>query len=1808
MKQSMLRATHLIGTLMVLATLSPALGASLSGTINGPNGALGSATIQLFATDNLTQASYTTVSTNDGVFNFDTLLARSYFIKLTHPNYPVQWFNSYGTSTRHPESNLMLGNEGHYSYTMLLVDTPFNNSPTARLKFIGVDNNGAGVKDVKTIMLWKPMSNTSYYFYADSAGFSQSGNVYMIDSIPGGDFFIGASTERYPHQFYHPTRNTESGMTTVTLPSDSIVSLQFKFTDTPVGYGVISGTLRDSSGALLSAVSVALYSSPTDPPIRQTTSTAQGEFRFDTLYSSRGYYIKAWSTNFAPQWYSHEGMLADPSYPLWIIGQNLTLILSTQPKKIYPPDYTAWLEGTIKDSRGGGVGAAVVEVIDPNGGVVNSDTTDNTGRYRIGPIPPYTHYLRASSTSFTLQYWNAKYPTTSFASRYGSFSAPSHDTLFMDITVQNTPLSQISQDSSTGTGIVSGSVKVEGVAKPGVMVHLWQRNGSGWFETVTTNSGTFKLINIPAGEWQLDVYKEGYFLQPGSTPATFTIKASQTITLTEYLLIKGGFLAGSFANPSGDALLALEAPFSQVYLYPEFSTSGDTLRRPQHVCGFYRQDPHSFLCGPIPPGRWRPVFIPALPNGFETAIQSQPSYSWSSLAGQRDLDSLPIVSVNSGDTLGGLSVPLTRGIAVRMHIKPQTPTAQYPWYHATLYARSNKRLFEVCQPFFQNQIPGMVAFAGINPAANYFLRVDMDGYPSQFCAPSGSSATATTPLTVSAGSALPQTVTVLSQPAGYNPYQNNYQEPLSLWLKSNPTKTGLILNVNVSSTSGIDSITVFRQAEAGTPQVAYKTLVGAQQYNFTWEEPPLSGNYRYVAVGNTDSLKLRSRVSWWDFRSASLGLNDVWIDARGNRGGVRIDFGISDSLARTQRDSVYLYRRYGTYASSIIDKRPLFEKSVHDWQWDAEKHRGVTFYYRVKIVFANGLSLSSTEVPFTISDAFIASIPHRLHVGTKHPYQSIQAAIDAASPGSEIIVHSKGAQAYTERLRLGTKRLTLQGDWEGSFPPIIDAGGGIAISVDYAPTDDAAQGVRISGFIIRNAQLGVQSASSLQFSNCLFTKTITALKAVPNAVAMSAALAANPFLANEISLDLWECTAINTSPGATVFAGSSIPSSWIQQHQAPGVYNWALLSPAPPFSARFNLSGGLVQGYQKPISVADSLCAVSIHRSAFWQSQLPYGSSNIFIDTSVSTTLQPLFSDTSYYFLAENSVLYKQNTSYYLGYDRWHHEQTSGPSEDPGKSRPSSVRTVVATEFGFKAVGLSWSAAPDSEKVATYIVYRLPGDPALFTNINGLWELTIPNERFDSVATRFSTPNTFFVDTTIALGIPYLYAVAAVDSAGQEGQGPQFSSAQPIKSYFTNTFDRTHTLIANRWQMLGTWGKEALSFVNDSSEALYRWDARRQPDKLYDRYVNSQTIAPTIGYWALSSTPRLLQVSSQSLQSIATQPSVACSLWSGWNMIASPYPFAITPQWLRSAVLWQWSATESSYKIAETMKPWNGYWLYMAKDTVVSFSQPSRQQIISELTAGLKKQLASEGWNLRLALTTSQGSDNENFVGAAPRGLAKAALQRSPEPPAAFDNPHLYIISSGGEQLASHIVTAPQVPAHKLEWTIGVSALSTSATLTIHGLNALPKQLNLFWIRQGTITELNTDSIISLPPSSHPQVGYLVATANRSEIALYGGALALHRAYPNPFRGATTIDFTIPYGWNGDGSKQEGEAYQTQLTLFTLNGKVARRLVNGPLKVGTHRLVWDGRDEQGHSVASGFYLVRLEAGETSKTLKLFRAR
>ncbi|MCP4545571.1 MAG: aminotransferase class I/II-fold pyridoxal phosphate-dependent enzyme [bacterium] len=87
-------------------------------------------------------------------------------------------------------------------------------------------------------------------------------------------------------------------------------------------------------------------------------------------------------------------------------------------------------------------------------------------------------------------------------------------------------------------------------------------------------------------------------------------------------------------------------------------------------------------------------------------------------------------------------------------------------------------------------------------------------------------------------------------------------------------------------------------------------------------------------------------------------------------------------------------------------------------------------------------------------------------------------------------------------------------------------------------------------------------------------------------------------------------------------------------------------------------------------------------------------------------------------------------------------------------------------------------------------------------------------------------------------------------------------------------------------------------------------------------------------------------------------------------------------------------------------------------------------------------------------------------------------------------------------------------------------------------------------------------------------------------------AFALVSTYPNPFNGRCSIRIDIP------------DREPTRLILYDLKGRRVRTLINGRLDPGRHDLIWDGRDHQGHAVASGTYVVNLTQGEFATSRKI----
>lgn len=95
-----------------------------------------------------------------------------------------------------------------------------------------------------------------------------------------------------------------------------------------------------------------------------------------------------------------------------------------------------------------------------------------------------------------------------------------------------------------------------------------------------------------------------------------------------------------------------------------------------------------------------------------------------------------------------------------------------------------------------------------------------------------------------------------------------------------------------------------------------------------------------------------------------------------------------------------------------------------------------------------------------------------------------------------------------------------------------------------------------------------------------------------------------------------------------------------------------------------------------------------------------------------------------------------------------------------------------------------------------------------------------------------------------------------------------------------------------------------------------------------------------------------------------------------------------------------------------------------------------------------------------------------------------------------------------------------------------------------------------------------------------------------SVVAVLPGEMRLWQNYPNPFNSSTMIRFAVP------------QAGQVELAIFNLTGqRLAVREVEA-LQAGVYEVHWDGRDDNGHAVASGLYIYQLQVGTQTERRKL----
>ena len=162
-----------------------------------------------------------------------------------------------------------------------------------------------------------------------------------------------------------------------------------------------------------------------------------------------------------------------------------------------------------------------------------------------------------------------------------------------------------------------------------------------------------------------------------------------------------------------------------------------------------------------------------------------------------------------------------------------------------------------------------------------------------------------------------------------------------------------------------------------------------------------------------------------------------------------------------------------------------------------------------------------------------------------------------------------------------------------------------------------------------------------------------------------------------------------------------------------------------------------------------------------------------------------------------------------------------------------------------------------------------------------------------------------------------------------------------------------------------------------------------------------------------------------------------------------------------------------------------------------------------------------------------------------------------------------------------------------VEWGGGLSPTQEKETHRLTGDGT--------WVLPGDVDDDGDLDLVVLDPALGG-VHVLKNSGGGQPTAVMTSAVAvpaqyrLGDSYPNPFNPAVVIPLDLA-----------ADAAGVSLTVYDVLGRRVRQLWQGALPAGTHRFMWDGRDEVAKDVAAGVYLYRVEVDgrvEAKKMMKL----
>ncbi len=125
-----------------------------------------------------------------------------------------------------------------------------------------------------------------------------------------------------------------------------------------------------------------------------------------------------------------------------------------------------------------------------------------------------------------------------------------------------------------------------------------------------------------------------------------------------------------------------------------------------------------------------------------------------------------------------------------------------------------------------------------------------------------------------------------------------------------------------------------------------------------------------------------------------------------------------------------------------------------------------------------------------------------------------------------------------------------------------------------------------------------------------------------------------------------------------------------------------------------------------------------------------------------------------------------------------------------------------------------------------------------------------------------------------------------------------------------------------------------------------------------------------------------------------------------------------------------------------------------------------------------------------------------------------------------------------------------------------------------------------------TVTFRLKDKAARVNFTSSTMLNERAGSTDAVELAAVPTVFQLDQNYPNPFNPSTTIKYQLP------------QQTSVMLVIYNVQGQKVRTLVSEEQKAGFYSVQWDGKNDAGVQVSSGFYIYRIQAGTFHATQKM----